>query len=126
MSEPRVVIATCYGTRVCKVGGVPLANELVKENEEYRLLSAPAVAYGGEAELELIAGTEYFVIIEGCPVMCCSKIMEDRSGIKPNMLVILEEDYGVEKASLLVYDAEKKERIKTDIRKRIEEALAGR
>jgi uncharacterized metal-binding protein len=103
-----------------------MANELVKESKEYRLLSAPAVTYGEETELDQIVGAELFVIIEGCPVMCCSKIMDERSCPKPNMLVIMEEDYGVEKASLLNYDVEKKERIKADIRSRIEKALVGR
>ena len=126
MSESKVVIATCYGTRVCKVGGVPMANELVKENEDYHLLSLPAVVFDEDTGLDKIAGAELFVIIEGCPVMCCSKIVDERSGPKPNILMIMEEDYGIEKASVLIYDVEKKERIKADVKRRIEEALAAR
>lgn len=65
------------------------------------------------------------MIIEGCPVMCCSKIVEEHSGRKPDIRVEMAEDCGVKKAPVLTYGEAEKDRIKADDKRRIEEALAG-
>jgi uncharacterized metal-binding protein len=126
MAEFKVVIATCYGAANTGQLAGAVATELVKENEDYHLVCLPAVAIDKDTGLNKIAGAGLFVIIEGCPVMCCSKIVEEHSGRKPDIRVEMVEDYGVKKAPVLDYDEAEKERIKADVKRRIEEALAGK
>lgn len=119
------MIATCYGaTNTVQLAGA-VATELVKENEGYHLVCLPAVAIDKDTGLSKIAGAELFVIVEGCPVMCCNKFVEEHSGRKPDIRVKMVEDYGVKKVTVLTYDEAEKERIKADVRRRIEEALAA-
>jgi uncharacterized metal-binding protein len=63
------------------------------------------------------------VVIEGCPVMCCTQIVEDRGGRQSDVRVEMVQDYGVKKAPVLSYDQEDKERIKRDIVQRVEDKL---
>ena len=121
----KVVIATCYGAANTGQLAGAVATELVKENEDYHLVCLPAVAIDKDTGLKKVKQARLFVIIEGCPVMCCSKIVEEHAGRKPDIRVEMVEDYGVKKASVLDYDEDKKERIKADVKKRIDEALAG-
>lgn len=51
----------------------------------------PAVAIDKDTGLSKIAGGELFMIIEGCPVMYCSKIVEEHSGRKPDIRVEIVE-----------------------------------
>jgi uncharacterized metal-binding protein len=55
--------------------------------------------------------------------MCCSKIVEQHSGRKPDIRVEMVQDYGVKKAPTLTYDEADKERIKQDVKRRIEAKL---
>jgi uncharacterized metal-binding protein len=123
MADFKVVIATCYGAANTGQLAGAVATELVKENEDYHLVCLPAVAIDKDTGLNKIAGAELFVIIEGCPVMCCTKIVDEHSGRKPDIRVEMVEDYGVKKTSALEVDPEEKERIKADVKRRIEEAL---
>ena len=125
MSEFKVVIATCYGAANTGQLAGAVATELVRENEDYHLVCLPAVAIDKDTGLDKVKGAELFVIIEGCPVMCCSKIVEQHAGRKPDIRVEMVEDYRVKKASVLDVDPAEKERIKTDVKRRIEERLAG-
>ncbi len=124
--ELKVVIATCYGAANTGQLAGAVATELAKENEDYQLVCLPAVAIDKDSGLDKIKGAELFVIIEGCPVMCCSKIVEEHSGRKPDVRVEMVEDYGVKKVSELDYDGSEKDRIKADVKRRIEETLAER
>jgi uncharacterized metal-binding protein len=120
MSKYKVVIATCYGAANTGQLAGAVATELVKENPEYTMVCLPAVAIDKESGLEKIREGELFVIIEGCPVMCCSKIAEQHGGRKPDIRVEMVQDYGVKKAPTLVYEEADKERIKQDVKRRIE------
>ena len=73
------------------------------------------MAIDKDTGLNKIEGAELFVIIEGCPVMCCSKIVEGHSGREP--------DIRVEKVSTLGCDEADKERIKQDVKRRTEARL---
>ena len=121
-----VVIAACYGASNTGQLAGAVASELVRENPGYTLVCLPAVALDLAVGLDKIRDAETFVIVEGCPVMCCSKIVEAHAGRKPDIRVEMVEDYGVKKAPVLDYDEAEKERIKADIKRRIEEALAER
>ena len=121
MSKYKVVIATCYGAANTGQLAGAVATELVKENPDYTLVCLPAVAIDKDTGLEKIREAEQFVIIEGCPVMCCSKIVEQHSGRKPDIRVEMVQDYGVKKVPALNYDKAEKERIKQDVRQRIEQ-----
>ena len=125
MPDFKVVLATCYGAANTGQLAGAVATELVKENEDYHLVCLPAVAIDKDTGLDKVKGAELFVIIEGCPVMCCSKIVEQHAGRKPDIRVEMVEDYGIKKASVLEVDPEEKERIKADVKRRIEERLAG-
>lgn len=70
----------------------------MKENEDHHPVCLPAVAIDKDTGLGKIAGAELFAIIEGCPVMCCSRIVEQHSGRKPDVRVEMVEDYGAKKA----------------------------
>jgi len=126
MPDFKVVLATCYGAANTGQLAGAVATELVKENEDYHLVCLPAVAIDKDTGLDKVKGAELFVIIEGCPVMCCSKIVEQHAGRKPDIRVEMVEDYGIKKASVLEVDPEEKERIKADVKRRIEEILAER
>ena len=126
MADFKVVLATCYGAANTGQLAGAVATELVNDNEDYSLVCLPAVAIDKDTGLNKIAGAEVFVIIEGCPVMCCSKIVEEHSGRKADLRVEMVEDYGVKKASVLEYDQAEKERIKADVKKRIDKILADR
>ena len=123
MPDYQVVIATCYGAANTGQLAGAVATELAKENSEYSLVCLPAVAIDKASGLDKIAGADLFVIIEGCPVMCCSKIVEQHSGRKPDIRVEMVQDYGIKKASTLTFDEADKERIKQDVKRRIEEKL---
>lgn len=124
MRNPDVVIATCYGAANTGQLAGAVATELVKEHDDYSLVCLPAVAIDKATGLDKIKAAKLFVIIEGCPVMCCSQIVEQHSGRKPDIRVEMVADYGVKKAPILTYDEEDKERIKRDVVRRIEEASA--
>ena len=125
MAQFDVVIATCYGAANTGQLAGAVATELVKENDDYNLVCLPAVAIDKDIGLGKVKGAELFVIIEGCPVMCGSKIMEEHAGRKPDIRVEMVEDYGVKKSPDLEVDPEEKERIKADVKRRIEEARAA-
>lgn len=124
MAKFKVVIATCYGAANTGQLAGAVATELVKENPDYALVCLPAVAIDKDTGLDKIREAERFVIVEGCPVMCCSKIVEQHSGRKPDIRVEMVQDYGVKKAPTLTYDEADKERIKQDVKRRIEAKLA--
>ena len=125
MSQLDVVIATCYGASNTGQLAGAAATELARENEGYALVCLPAVAIDKDTGLDKVKGAGIFVIIEGCPVMCCSKIVEEHAGRKPDIRVEMVEDYGVKKSPDLEVDPEEKERIKADVKRRIEEARAA-
>lgn len=124
MAKFKIVIATCYGAANTGQLAGAVATELVKENPDYTLVCLPAVAIDKDTGLDKIKEAEHFVIIEGCPVMCCSKIVEQHSGRKPDIRVEMVQDYGVKKAPTLTYDESDKERIKQDVKRRIEVKIA--
>jgi uncharacterized metal-binding protein len=115
-----VVIAACYGASNTGQLAGAVATELVRENKDYTLVCLPAVALDLAVGLDKVAGAELFVIIEGCPVMCCSKIVEEHAGRKPDIRVEMVEDYGVKKSPQPSFDEAEKDRIKQDVRRRIE------
>ena len=121
-----MVMATCYGAANTGQLSGAITTELVKENEGFHLLCLPAVAIDKDTGINKVKNAELFVIIEGCPVMCCSKIVEEHTGRKPDIRVEMVEDYGVEKSPELNYEDEEKVRIKKDITRRIEEKSAKR
>jgi uncharacterized metal-binding protein len=121
MPEVNVVIATCYGAANTGQLAGAVATELAKEHEDYSLVCLTAVAIDKASGLDKIKAAETFVIIEGCPVMCCSQIVEQHSGRKPDVRVEMVADYGVMKAPVLTYDESEKERIKRDVERRIAE-----
>ena len=123
MPKFKVVVATCYGAANTGQLAGAVATELVKENPDYSLVCLPAVAIDKDTGLNKIEGAELFVIIEGCPVMCCSKIVEEHSGREPDIRVEMVRDYGVEKVSTLGCDEADKERIKQDVKRRTEARL---
>lgn len=125
MPAIKTVIATCYGASNTGQLAGAVATELAKENEGYSLVCLPAVAIDKDTGLSKIKEADLFVIIEGCPVMCCSKIVEEHSGRKPDIRVEMVVDYAVKKAPILAYDEGDKERIKQDVKARIEAALAN-
>jgi uncharacterized metal-binding protein len=121
--ELKVVIATCYGAaNTGQIAGA-VATELVKENEDYHLVCLPAVAIDKDTGLQKIEKAKLLVVIEGCPVSCCAKIVEEHSGRKPDIRLEMVEDFGVKKSSVLDFDENVKERIKEEVKKRIEEAI---
>ena len=87
MSE--VVIATCYGaSNTGQLAGV-VATELARE-EGYRLVCLPSVAVDEATGLDKVAEAEQLVVIEGCRVMCCTQILEDHIGRRPDVRVGME------------------------------------
>jgi len=119
-------MTTCYGAANTGQLAGAITTELVKENEDFHLLCLPAVAINKETGINKVKNAEIFVIIEGCPVMCCTKIVEEHTGRKPDIRVEMAEDYGVKKSSELTYEEAEKVRIKQDIKRRIEDKSAGR
>jgi uncharacterized metal-binding protein len=126
MPDFKVVIATCYGAANTGQLAGAVATELAKENEGYALVCLPAVAIEKESGLKKIRDAEVFVIIEGCPVMCCSKIVEEHAGREPDLRVEMVRDYGVKKVGALEYEQSDKERIKVDIKQRIDALLVAK
>ncbi|HBH86603.1 MAG TPA: hypothetical protein DDY17_03230 [Syntrophaceae bacterium] len=126
MSKFKIVMTTCYGAANTGQLAGAITTELVKENEDFHLLCLPAVAINKETGINKVKNAEIFVIIEGCPVMCCTKIVEEHTGRKPDIRVEMAEDYGVKKSSELTYEEAEKVRIKQDIKRRIEDKSAGR
>jgi len=115
-----VVMATCYGASNTGQLAGAVATELARE-EGYGLVCLPAVAIDKATGLDKVAGTELLVVIEGCPVMCCTKIIEDHAGRQPDIRVEMVQDYGVKKSPALSYDEQEKEQIKRDIVQRVEQ-----
>lgn len=128
MSETRyeVVIAACYGASNTGQLAGAVATELALENEGYTLVCLPAVAIDKAAGLDKVAGADLFVIVEGCPVMCCSEIVEQHTGRKPDIRVEMVEDYRVKKTSHPTYEETEKNEIKQDVKRRIEAWRADR
>jgi len=126
MAQFKVIIASCYGAANTGQLAGAAATELVNENDDYHLVCLPAVAIDKDTGLNKVKGAALFVIIEGCPVMCCSKIVEEHAGRKPDLRFEMVEDFGVKKAPVLVVDEQEKERVKGEINARIEEELASR
>lgn len=77
MSE--IVMATCYGASNTGQLAGAVATELARE-EGYGLVCLPAVAIDKATGLDKVTEAELLVVIEGCPVMCCTKIIEDHAG----------------------------------------------
>ncbi len=122
MSQPEVVIATCYGASNTGQLAGAVATELARENGDHALVCLPAVAIDQATGLDKVKAARLLVIVEGCPVMCCTRILETHSGRQPDTRVEMVQDYGVKKAPVLSYDAADKDRIKQDIERRIQEA----
>jgi len=115
-----VVIAACYGASNTGQLAGAVATELARENEDCTLVCLPAVAIDKATGLDKVEGAELLIVIEGCPVMCCSKIVEQHTGRKPDIRVEMVEDYGVRKsAGTSFYEAEK-DSVKQDVKRRIE------
>jgi uncharacterized metal-binding protein len=100
-----------------------VATELARD-EEYGLVCLPAVAIDKATGLDKVAEAELLVVIEGCSVMCCTQIVEGHGGRHPDVRVEMVQDYGVNKAPVLSYDQEDKERIGRDIVQRVEQKLS--
>ena len=66
-----------------------MATELARE-EGYRLVCLPSVAVDEATGLDKVAEAEQLVVIEGCPVMCCTQILEDHIGRRPDVRVGME------------------------------------
>lgn len=122
MSQTAVMIATCYGASNTGQLAGAVATELARENESYALVCLPAVAIDQATGLDKVKSARLLVVVEGCPVMCCTKILEEHTGRQPDIRVEMVQDYGVKKAPVLAYDAGDKVRIQQDIKQRIEEA----
>ncbi len=119
---PDVVLATCYGASNAGQLAGAVATELARD-EGYGLVCLPAVAIDKATGLDKVAEAELLVVIEGCPVMCCTQIVEDHGGRQSDVRVEMVQDYGVKKAPVLSYDQEDKGRIKRDIVQRVEDKL---
>lgn len=118
MSKYPVVISTCYrASNTGQLAGA-VAIELAKENSDFTLVCLPAVAIDKDTGLDKVKEAELFVVIEGCPVMCCTKIVDQHSGRQPDIRVEMVQDYAVKKASSLVYDQSDKDRTKADVLRR--------
>jgi len=124
MADPKIVFATCYGAANTGQLAGAVTTELVKENPDYSLVCLPAVAIDKDTGLDKVAQAQLLVIVEGCPVMCCSKIIEQHTGRKADIRIEMVQDYGVKKAPVLIYDEADKERMKQDVKRRIEQWLA--
>lgn len=121
MSEARyeVVIAACYGaSNTGQLAGV-VATELALENEGCTLVCLPAVAIDKATGVDKVAGADLFVVIEGCPVMCCTEIVKQHTGRTPDIRIEMVEDYAVIKSSHPAFDEVQKDGIKRDVMKRI-------
>ena len=116
----KVVMATCYGASNTGQLAGAAATELARE-EGYGLVCLPAVAIDKATGLDKVTEAELLVGIEGCPVMCCTKIVQDHAGRQPNIRVEMVQDYGVKKSSALSYGEQEKEQIKRDIVQRVEQ-----
>lgn len=125
MAGPNVAIVTCYGAANTGQLAGAVATELVKEHEDYSLVCLSAVAIDKASGLDKIRNAALLVVIEGCPVMCCSQIVEQHSGRRADVRVEMVADCGVKKAPVLTYDEGDKERITADVVRRIVEAQAG-
>jgi uncharacterized metal-binding protein len=125
MSQLDVVIATCYGASNTGQLAGAAATELARENEGYALVCLPAVAIDQATGLDKVKNARLLVVVEGCPVMCCTKILEAHTGSQPDIRVEMVQDYGVKKAPVLSYDELEKERIKKDIKRRIVQEQTG-
>lgn len=124
MSGPNVVIAACYGaSNTGQLAGV-VATELARENESYSLVCLPAVATDKATGLDKVRAAGLLVVIEGCPMACGTKIIEEHAKRKPDIEVDVVRDYGVKKAPTPVFDEAEKERIKRDVARLIREKLA--
>jgi len=84
------------------------------------------VAIDKDTGLSKIAQADLLVVVEGCPVMCCTKIIAQHTGRQPDIRIEMVQDYGVKKASVLTYDEADKGRIKQDVKQRISQALAAK
>jgi uncharacterized metal-binding protein len=122
MSQAEVVIATCYGASNTGQLAGAVATELARENGDHALVCLPAVAIDQTTGLDKVKGARLLVVVEGCPVMCCTKILEAHTGRQPDIRVEMVQDYGVKKAPVLAYDEGDKDRIKQNIEQRIKEA----
>lgn len=90
-------MATCYGAvNTGQLAGVITA-ELLKEIEDFTLVCLPAVAIHKDTGLAKVKKADILVIIEGCPVICCTKIVEEHTGRKLDIRLEMVEDYGVKK-----------------------------
>ena len=124
MTELNVAIVTCYGASNTGQLAGAVATELARESEGYSLVCLPAVAIDKATGLDKARVAQVLAVIEGCPVMCCTKILEQHAGRKPDIRVEMVDDYGVKKSPALTYNEEEKEKIKADVKRRIEGKLA--
>jgi len=122
MSQTAAVIATCYGASNTGQLAGAVATKLTRENEGYALVCLQAVAIDQVTGLDKVKGARLLVVVEGCPVMCCTKILESHTGRQLDIQVEMVQGYGVKKASVLAHSEGDKDRIKQDIGQRIEEA----
>ena len=124
MVKPNVVLAACYGASNTGQLAGAIATELAKENEGYSLVCLPAVATDKATGLDKIRGAGLLVVIEGCPIACGTKIIEEHAKRKPDIEVDVVRDYGVKKAPTPAFAEAEKERIKRDVARLIREKLA--
>jgi uncharacterized metal-binding protein len=125
MAQLDVVIATCYGAvNTGQLAGA-VATELAQENEGYSLVCLPTVAIDKATGLDKVKGARLLVVIEGCPVMYCSKIVEQHAGRGADIRMEMVQDYGVNKSPVLSFDQDEKERIKQDVKEHIEAKSVG-
>jgi uncharacterized metal-binding protein len=124
VAEPIVAVASCYGASNTGQLAGAVATELVRENPGWTLVCLPAVAIDGEAGLGKLAKADFLVVIEGCPIMCCTKIIEEHSGRKADVRVEMVADCGVKKQPTPAYDEADKARIKAEVRQRVQEAMS--
>jgi uncharacterized metal-binding protein len=125
MAQLDVVIATCYGAANTGQLAGAVATELAQENEGYSLVCLPAVAIDKATGLDKVKGARLLVVIEGCPVMCCSKIVGQHTGRGTDIRMEMVQDYGVKKSPVLSFDQDEKERIKQDVKAHIEAKPVG-
>jgi uncharacterized metal-binding protein len=80
---PEVVMGACYGASNAGQLAGAVATELARY-ELYRLVCLPAVAVDKATGLEKTAQAELLLAIEGCPMICCTQILEEHAGQRPD------------------------------------------
>jgi uncharacterized metal-binding protein len=118
-AEHKAVIAACYGASNTGQLAGAVATELAMENEAYSLVCLPAVAIDKATGLDKVLEAGLFIIVEGCPVMCCTEIVDRHTGRKPDIRVEMVEDYDIKKSPSPTFDVGQKDNIKQDVLDRV-------